>query len=109
MTSHILDTISHVGTADFEGERMEVCCETKSTYDALKQELAVSLDSFLRHSDPALHSQRINAYWLPKKEIIHERVSFHEAGEMARDIAASWHKRISRSIPPSQHSRTLNN
>lgn len=99
MISHILDTISNIGIADFNGERMDVCSETKSSYDTSQNELIVHLDSFLRHSDPAFHNQRINTPWLPKKQVIREHVSIHDAGDMARDIAKSWRKRISLCIP----------
>lgn len=99
MISQILDTITNVGNTYLNGEHMEVYSETKSSYDTSNGELLVSLDSFLRHSDPAFHNQRFKANWLPKKEMLREHASMHEAGDMSRDIASSWRKRVSRCIP----------
>ncbi len=95
----ILDSESIVGTTHFNGEQMEVYSEAKCAYDSSQQELQARLDSFLRHENPALHKDRVKAPWLPEPQDVREAVSVSEAIELARDIAASWRRKITSCIP----------
>lgn len=95
----ILDSESIVGTADFNGEHMEVYSEAKCRYDSSRSELLAHLDSFLRHEDPALHKERVKAPWLPEPQDVREAVPVTEAIELAQDIATSWRRKITACIP----------
>lgn len=96
---HLLDSIAVVGSSDFEDEAMDVCASVTSDYDAPSQRLTVTLDSFLRHPDPAKVKQRVRAPWLPASETVRESVPPDEASDMARDIARSWRKNVFERIP----------
>ncbi|MDD5200443.1 MAG: hypothetical protein PHC88_11650 [Terrimicrobiaceae bacterium] len=95
----VLDSTSVVGTADFDGGQVDVCSEAKCVYDVAKQELVVSLESFVRHPNPPLRRQRVKAPWLPERQTVRELVPVDEAGDMARDIASSWRRKIAECIP----------
>jgi hypothetical protein len=81
----------------------EVCASADADYDEGTQRLSVTLDSFLRTSDPRRAETRLEAAWLPRRETLRESVGPCEASDAAKEIFGRWVNRVRQAIPPTAH------
>jgi hypothetical protein len=95
----VIDISKVVGTVQIAGQTHEVCAEADATFDRSTHVLSVKLISFL-HSEEQTHvGEAITAAWLPPPELITEHVDADEASSMAKDVFASWCRKVQASIP----------
>ena len=88
---------------DSEDGPAEVCASADADYDEVTRRLLVTLDSFLRTSDPRRAETRLAASWLPPREILRESVDFREAIDAAKEIFGRWVNRVRQTIPSTAH------
>lgn len=95
----IIDISKVVGTVQIHGQAHEVCAEADASFNRSNHELTVKLRSFL-HSEEQTHvGELFTAPWLPAPETIVEHGESEEASSMARDVFASWCRKVQASIP----------
>ena len=95
----IIDISKVVGTVQISEHTHEVCAEADASFNRSTNELTVKLRSFL-HSEEQTHvGETIGAAWLPEPSTGIEHVDAEEASEVAKDMFASWCRKVQASIP----------
>ena len=95
----VIDISKVVGTVQISGQPHEVCAEADATFDRSTHTLTVKLSSFL-HSEEQTHVGEVStAAWLPAPETAIEHGEAEEASAMAKDVFASWCRKVQASIP----------
>jgi hypothetical protein len=98
----IIDISKVVGTVQIDGQTHEVCAEADATFNRSTHELTVKLSSYL-HSEEQTHvGETIPATWLPQPETIVEHVDAEEASAMAKDVFASWCRKVQSAVEQHQ-------
>lgn len=92
----ILHRSEIVNETEVDGHAVEVIASGIAEYDEINRELCVELEAHLRVSDPEAAGKRMEADWLPLKEMVRERMAWEEALAGAKDIFDSWARRIGR-------------
>lgn len=99
MVHKLLDTTKVVGATAIDGMPFEVCAEAAASHDRTNSMLFVELRAFLRALEHTHLGETAAASWLPAPEIVTEHVDLEEAGEMAKDIFATWCHKVKRAVP----------
>jgi hypothetical protein len=95
----IIDISKVVGSTVINGQVHEVCAEADATFNRATHELAVKLRSYL-HSEEQTHvGETLTAPWLPESGAVTEHVEAEEASAVAKDIFASWCRKVQAAIP----------
>ena len=92
-----------LGTVDTADGSCEVCASSDAGYDETNGRLIVTLDAFLRTTSLRAKEKQFRTDWLPKPEIVTERVEQGEAGEVARDIFHRWARKVREAAPQLHH------
>ena len=79
---------------DREAEPRELCAAADADYDDASSTLIVSLDSFVRQVRHAAPDVCTRPEWLPKGEVLREKVPVEEASDLARDIFQRWTRKV---------------
>lgn len=99
MVHKLLDTTKVVGATTIDGMPFEVCAEAEATHDHATSMLSVNLRAFLRTLEHTHLGETAAASWLPTPDNVTEHVDREEAGEMAKDVFASWCHKVERTLP----------
>lgn len=97
----IIDISKIVGKVQIGGQTHEVCAEADATFNRATHELNVKLHSYL-HSEEQTHvGETISASWLPESTTVTEHADAEEASAIAKDVFASWCRKVQAAIPGS--------
>lgn len=99
MDHKLLDTTKVVGATMIDGMPFEVCAEAEASHDRITSMLSVKLRAFLRALEHTHLGETAAASWLPAPDTVTEHVDREEAGEMAKDVFASWCHKVERAVP----------
>ena len=99
MLHTLLDAIQVLGQVESDGSSHDVVAEAVASHDRKSNLLTVSLRSFLRAGQLDEFGKISSPAWLPAPQIVTEHVVAEEAHEMAKDIFASWRRKVSAAIP----------
>ena len=96
----LLDAIDIISTMEVGADSYEVCASCVARFDDIEEKLNVALSAFVRRFEIRGKDQIFKPPWLPKAETVRMGVTQGEALDAAKEVFASWVKRIRASIPP---------
>lgn len=99
MIHALLDATQVLGAVTYDGSTHDVVAEAVANHDRRTKVLTVSLRAFLRAGASDEFGKVSTPPWLPALETVTEHVEIEEATEMAKDIFASWRRKVSAAIP----------
>jgi hypothetical protein len=82
------------------GGEWEVCAATEANYDESDWRVVVELETFFRKASMSGDGEVRQLPWLPGKSRVTEHAPREEPNQVARDVFASWARKVRHSIPP---------
>ena len=78
--------------------RCEVVAAAESAYEDSSGQVHVELDAFLRPVDLTHAERQLSAEWLPRRQVLDEKVPEDEATAATRAMFQSWSHRVRQSL-----------
>ena len=102
MSAH-LSRSEILGTVVQGGVEYEVCASLEGVFDQEHEQLALTLESFLRATDIRVKEQHLRPDWLPRDEKLKEGVSEEDAPDLAREVFHGWVSKVRKTVPGILH------
>lgn len=100
MIHSLLDLTRVLNVVPISGAQHEICAEAVANYYSGLGQLSVDLHAYLRCEKAEDMGSITMPSWLPQPEVVVEQVEVDEAYALAKDIFASWCRRVSACQPP---------
>jgi hypothetical protein len=95
----MLDALEIINTTEVGADAYEVCASCEAAFEDSESKLAVELNAFVRRFEIRGKDEISRPPWLPKPETVRMRVAREDASEAAKEVFASWVRRVRASIP----------